>query len=207
VIDGAHAPGQIPVSLDALDADFYTGNCHKWLLSPKGAGFLYVHPRAQGLVEPLVVGWGWNRGAGGVSNESEFIENQQWLGTNDLSAYLAVPAAIDFQQEHGWPGVQAECHDLLQSALKAVDRLTGFDSIYADPAFYAQMAVAALPPLGDPSSLRTSPQAFKRSLYESHRVEIPVTTWRDRHFLRISIQGYNTRQDVDRLIDALAGHL
>ncbi len=199
VIDGAHAPGQIPVSLDALEADFYTGNCHKWLLSPKGAGFLYVHPDAQGLVEPLVVGWGWNREAG-VSSESEFIENQQWLGTNDLSAYLAVPAAIDFQREHGWPGVRVACHDLLQSALQAVDRLTGIDSVYAEPAFYAQMAVAALPLLEDP-------QAFKRSLYESHRVEIPVTTWRERQFLRISIQGYNSLQDVDRLIEAVEQNL
>jgi isopenicillin-N epimerase len=161
-----------------------------------------VHPQAQGLVEPLVVGWGWNRGAE-VSNESEFIENQQWLGTNDLSAYLAVPAAIEFQREHGWPEVRAACHELLKETLERIDRLTGCASIYSNPAFYAQMAVAALPALDDPSSLRTSPQAFKKSLYETHRVEIPVTTWRDRHFLRISIQGYNTVEDIDRLIDAI----
>ncbi|HUF37858.1 MAG TPA: aminotransferase class V-fold PLP-dependent enzyme [Anaerolineales bacterium] len=195
VIDGAHAPGQIPLALDDLGADFYTGNCHKWMLSPKGAGFLYAHPRVQERVQPLVVSWGWSRQPG-IAFESDFIDNQQWLGTDDLSAYLAVPTAIEFMADHDWPAVRAACHELLGEALAAVERLSGCEPVYTDDTFYAQMATTALPQL-------TDPQAFKRKMVETYQVEIPVTAWRDRHFLRISIQGYNTGEDVGRLIDAL----
>ena len=199
VIDGAHAPGQIPLDLDDLGADFYTGNCHKWLMSPKGAGFLYAHPRVQDRVEPLVIGWGQTKQPG-IAAGSDFIDSQQWLGTDDLSAYLAVPAAIAFQESRDWPAVRNQCHDLLAEALAAVDELTGLDTLYSDPAFFGQMGAAALPVLSDPA-------AFKQSLYESHRVEIPVSDWRGRSLLRISIQGYNTAQDIDRLIDAMTLNL
>ena len=83
LVDGAHAPGHIPLDLQALDADFYSGNCHKWMLSPKGAGFLYAHPRVQSLVEPLVVSWGYHA-ASEASSGSRFIDYLQWTGTTDL---------------------------------------------------------------------------------------------------------------------------
>ena len=94
------------LDLEALGADVYAGNCHKWLCAPKGSAFLYARPEAQPLIDPLVVSWDWVDGAA-------FHERHRWQGTRDPSAYLAVPAAIDFQAEHDWPAVRERCHELL----------------------------------------------------------------------------------------------
>ncbi|HEY7356456.1 MAG TPA: aminotransferase class V-fold PLP-dependent enzyme, partial [Ktedonobacterales bacterium] len=102
VIDGAHAPGQIDLHLDTLQADFYTGNCHKWLSAPPGAGFLYARPDRQPLLHPLVVSWGWQARSPGPSPFQDYFG---WTGTSDPAAYLSVPAAIAFQARHDWPRV------------------------------------------------------------------------------------------------------
>ena len=93
VIDGAHAPGQIPWVLDKLDPDFYRGNMHKWLCASKGAGFLYARPEAQDILKPLVVSWGYEAENPG---KSRFIDQHEWTGTRDIAAFLSVPAAIEF---------------------------------------------------------------------------------------------------------------
>ena len=197
VVDGAHAPGQISLDLAAVDADFYTGNAHKWLCAPKGSAFLYVRHDHQRLIEPLVVGWGWEADPG-FSFGSRLLDYTQWLGTNDLSAYLAVPSAIDFQAAHNWPAVRACCHALAAEAIARIDALTGRPSISppGDDSFFGQMAAAELPPIADLP-------AFKKHLYDEFRVEIPCIQWGSRQLIRISVQGYNTAADVDALIAAL----
>src|SRR5690606_18122497 len=122
VIDGAHAPGQIEIDLAALDADFYTGNCHKWLCSPKSAGFLYARRELQDLLDPLVVSWGWKSRA---PRPSRFLDIFEWRGTHDPASYLAVPAAINYQNEHNWPAVREACHALACEARERVSELTG----------------------------------------------------------------------------------
>ncbi len=195
LIDGAHAPGQIDLDLPAIGADFYTGNCHKWLSSPKGAAFLYAHREAQALIEPLVVGWGYDAEPE-MSYGSRFLDTLQWLGTINYAAYLSVPAAIRFQAEHDWPAVQQACHHLLGNALAGIGALTGLPSVYPDDTHYHQMAVAPLPPA-------TDIVALKRRLLDAYRIEIPCTRWNDRPFIRVSIQAYNTAEDVAALIEAL----
>lgn len=195
VIDGAHAPGQIPLDMERIGADFYFGNAHKWICGPKGAGFLHTRPEVQKLIEPLVVGWGWGEHRT-LSFGSDYLDYLQWLGTNDLSAYLAVPAAIAFQAAHDWPAVRQQCHQLLQETLVRINELTGLAPCYPDDGFYAQMAVARLPQIDDLSH-------FKRRLYADFRIEIPCTQWQNQQFIRVSIQGYNSQQDVDALISAL----
>ena len=108
VVDGAHAPGQIELNLDQLGADAYTGNLHKWLCAPKGSAFLWVRKELQPQIEPLVVSWGWGQDRNRFE-ESDYVAALQWQGTDDMSAYLSVPAAIDFQREHDWPAVRARC--------------------------------------------------------------------------------------------------
>lgn len=196
VIDGAHAPGQIPIDVEAIGADFYFGNAHKWMCSPKGAGFLYTGPEKQHLIEPLVVGWGWSENRT-VTFGSDYLDYLQWLGTNDLAAYLSVPAAIEFQDANDWPTVRQGCHKLLTEAIQEVNELTGIPLCYPDDSYYCQMAVARLPPLRDLAEL-------KNRLYDDFRIEIPCIQWQDQQFIRISIQGYNTREDVDSLLKALA---
>ena len=193
MIDGAHAPGQIPLDLKALGADFYSGNCHKWMCASKGSAFLYARREMQHLVEPLVVSWGWESEKPGPSR---FIDEQEWQGTRDIAAYLSVPAAIQFMAEHDWPRVQRECHELAGYARERVSELTGLPPIAPDsPEWFAQMA--ALPiPLCDLDVL-------KRRLYDEFHIEIPTVEWNGRPFLRISIQAYNTRADVDALAEAL----
>jgi isopenicillin-N epimerase len=198
IIDGAHALGQIPLDLEAIGADFYTSNAHKWLCAPKGSAFLHARPAAQYLVEPLVVGWGW-----GEDREftfgSDYIDFLQWTGTGDYSAYLSVPAAIRFQADHNWPAVRADGHALVSDAIKRLEILTGLEGIYPthDTTFFEQMAIAALPFIGDL-------KAFQARLYHEFRVEIPLIQWEERHFVRVSVQGYNTEADIDKLISAMA---
>jgi isopenicillin-N epimerase len=193
VIDGAHAPGQIPLNLAALGADFYSGNCHKWMMSAKGAAFLYARRVVQPLVKPLVVSWGWETEEPGPSR---FLDEQEWQGTRDIAAYLSVPAAIQFMAEHDWPRVQRECHELVRYARERVGGLTGLPPIVLDsPEWFAQMAALPLPPC--------DLDALKRRLYDEFAIEIPTVDCHGRHFVRISIQGYNTQADVDALVEAL----
>ena len=187
VIDGAHVPGQIPLDLEAIQPDFYAGNCHKWLCAPKGAGFLYVRPEHQAWIEPLVISWGWQPG-------STLVSRTRWQGTQDIAACLSVPAAIDFQQVHDWPSVQARCHDLAMQAQRRICELTGLAPI-APESMVAQMFTVRIP--------TDSIMELKARLYDEYRVEVPFIIWNAESMLRISVQGYNTQQDIDTLVESL----
>jgi len=197
IVDGAHALGQLPLDLDELGADFYTANAHKWLCAPKGSAFLYARPEVQRLVEPLVVSWGDTAFA---PTGSPFLDEQQWAGTRDISAFLAVPDAIRFCDEHDWTRVRAECHRLVRHAREAVAALTGLPQICPDsPEWFAQMATVPLPPCDAPT--------VKARIYAEHRVEVPLSDWHGGPYLRVSIQGYNSLADVERLLSALRATL
>jgi isopenicillin-N epimerase len=180
VVDGAHAPGQVAVELETLGADAYSGNCHKWLCAPKGAGFLWVRPELQERIAPLVVSWG--------RHEDAFVERHAWQGTRDPAAWLSIPAAIEFQREWGWDEVRARCHAL-------VERFVAASRLPPAGRPFAQMAAVELPPC--------EPEEFQRRLWDEHRIEVPCFEWNGRPLLRISVQGYNTEEDVDRLVAAL----
>jgi isopenicillin-N epimerase len=193
VVDGAHAPGQIPLDLEAMGADFYAGNCHKWMMAPKGSAFLYARREAQPLLEPLVVSWGWESDEPGPSR---FVDHHEWQGTREIAPFLAVPAAIQFMEQHGWARVRRACHELVRYARRAIAGLTGLPPITPDaPEWFAQMASIPLPPC--------DAQALQRRLYDDFAVEVPIIDWHDRQFVRVSVQGYNTQADIDALIEAL----
>ena len=197
IIDGAHVPGQIPLNLDSLGADFYGGNLHKWLCAPKGAGFLYARPEMQHLLKPLVVSWGYESETPGSST---FVDHHQWWGTRDIAAFLTVPAAIEFQKQHNWDEVRMACHELLMDAQTRLSHLTGLAPLRAShPAdnWSAQFTSVPLPADSDLAAL-------KARLYDEYRVEVPLVAWKDKKLLRVSIQGYNTKKDVNRLLLALS---
>ncbi|HMA36418.1 MAG TPA: aminotransferase class V-fold PLP-dependent enzyme [Chloroflexia bacterium] len=195
IVDGAHAPGQLPLDLAAIGADFYAGNCHKWLCAPKGAAFLYVRPEAQAGLDPLVVSWGWQ-----ADGSAPFVDVQEWQGTRDIAAYLSVPAAIEFQAAHDWPRVRAACHALLQDIRRRLQALTGLPPICPDsPQWYAQMASSPLPPCDG--------RALQARLWDEARIEVPIGGETPRPLIRVSIQAYNTPADGDALLAALAAFL
>ena len=191
VVDGAHAPGQIPLDLDALGADFYAGNCHKWMMAPKGAGFLYARREMQHLLEPLIGGR-----AGIKAEGSRLIKEHQNHGTRDSAAFLSVPEAIRFMHDHDWPAVSRSCHDLARYAREKTAALTGLaQTTPDDPSWYSQMTVLRIP-AGDASGL-------KQRLLGEYSIEVPTTGWNGQLYVRLSVQGYNTREEIDVLLGAL----
>ena len=195
VIDAAHAPGQIPVDLQALGADIVFGNCHKWMLNAKGSAFLYVRRELQRLIDPLIVSWGYHP-TPEITTGSRFIDLLQWTGTKDPTAALTVPTAIQFMQERNWDEVQNECHDLLRQGIEQICNLVNMSPLYPlDSDFYGQMGIAPLP-FSDLAVL-------KSRLYDEHKIEVPLIQWQDKQFVRISVQGYNSQEDIDSLVNAL----
>lgn len=198
VIDGAHAPGQIPLDLDDLGCDFYSGNLHKWLCAPKGSAFLYARPEVQSLLEPLIVSWGWESEQPGPST---FVDYHEWLGTRDISAFLSVPAAIDFLANHNWEEYRRAAHKLVLSTAQQIEDLTHIPGLTTDPdIWYAQMGTSLLPDSIDITAL-------KIRMYDVDRIEIPLIQWNGKNLIRFSFQAYNTIEDQARLIQVLKKYL
>jgi len=195
VIDGAHVAGQLPLDLDFLGADFYGGNLHKWLCAPKGAGFLFARPEMQGMLKPMVVSWGYEPE---VPGSSAFVDLYEWGGTRDIAAFLTVPAAIEFQAKYKWDEVRAACHELAKDAQTRICEITSLAPLHSQTDnWFAQLTAAPLP-------ANTDVAVLKSRLYDEYRIEIPVHAWRDKKLIRISIQGYNSKKDVNHLLSALA---
>jgi isopenicillin-N epimerase len=198
VIDGAHAPAMVPVQLDSLNCDFYGGNCHKWLLAPTGSGFLYLGRGSEDRLQPLQVSWGWRHDRNRLDERDDFgstprIRFLEFEGTRDPCSWLAVPAAIDFQQEISWERIDARNRALarlvrdqfafLKSATPENPRLSGY------------MTAFRLPPSAEASQLR-------RGLWE-HRIEAPIIERPDGLLVRASTHFYNMEEEIERLRNAL----
>ncbi len=192
VIDGAHAPGQIPINMELFGADFYTGNFHKWLCAPKGAAFLYARKDYHDLLDPMVISWGWRPT---TSDEATtFASRNQWQGTRDIASFLSIPAAIEFQQQYNWDIERERCHLLAMQTRNRINEMTGQFAFAPDAAF-AQMFTVRLPDC--------DVMALTSKLYADHKIEVPAIVWQGKPHLRISVQGYNTQADVDSLVTAL----
>jgi len=201
VVDGAHAVGQWPVDLGASGVDLYASNFHKWLCAPKGSGFLYARPDQQQWLESPIVSWGWVEGNDHHRPLSPFVSRNQFQGTRDIAAFLTAPAAVAYQEARDWETVRERCHALAVEARDRIAALSGLPQIAPVESpdgyrWFRQMAVAPLREDIDGKEL-------KRRLYEEFRVELPVTWWDEKPFIRVSFQGYNTRDDLDALIAAL----
>ncbi len=204
LVDGAHAPGQIGLDLTAVGADFYAGNCHKWLCAPKGAGFLHVRPERQAEAQATVISWGYVAEAAGGGGHTGFdayvgstlLERRlQWQGTRDIAAFLAVPAALDFLAAHGWPAWQQRCHDAAMALQRRVLARNGLVPIAPDGCF-GQMV---------PIPVRsTDPEGLRAWLFDRHRIEVPVTQHAGQTFVRVSVQAYTRDAELQALEDALA---
>lgn len=194
IIDGAHVPGHIPLDLDELGADYYSGNLHKWLCAPKGAAFLYARPERLVEIEPLVISWGYESDTPGPSPLVDYVE---WQGTRDISAFLTVPDAIAYQRERNWDAVRTRCHALTEDTVRRICAVTGQSALSPISAeWFGQMASAPLPPTVDAAELKVK-------LYDGYRIEIPILAWNGFKVARVSFQGYNDQADADALVEAI----
>lgn len=193
IIDGAHVPGQIDIDISALNPDFYTGTLHKWMLAPKGSSFLYVKNNFQEILDPLIVGWGYESVLPG---ESQFLDYQEFQGTREISAFLCTPKVIDFLEENDWKIKAKECREIvINNYQRFCDLLNTYPLCPISEEFLVQMA--SIP-------INTSkPIELKDLLFNTYKIEIPVMPLNGNYYLRYSINAYNSQQDLDVLFQAL----
>ena len=203
LVDGAHAPGMMDLDLRAIGAAYYTGNCHKWMCAPKGAGLLYVEdPEAATALVPVVVGWGRTSRPIG---RSQFHADFDWVGTADPSAYLSVPKAIEVMGgllPGGWAELRTHNQELVLAARRILcERLEVSAPVPA--AMVGSMAIVPLPDAAVPPA-PLEPDPLQTRLAE-RGFEVPITYGPapTRRWLRISAQAYNAVDDYERLADAL----
>ncbi len=206
LVDGAHAPGMVPLNLKQLSATYYTGNCHKWLCAPKTAAFLYVQSDRQKVIRPLVISHGANSPR---TDRSRFQLEFAWTGTHDPTSFLAVPEAIKFidsQLPGGWPEVRRQNHmlavaarrlicDALDVAIPCPDEMIG--------------SMASIPIPDAPARPKPRPPWFvdplQDRLLKEYGIEVPIIPWpaRPKRLLRVSAHLYNSLPQYERLAAAL----
>jgi isopenicillin-N epimerase len=191
IIDGAHVPGHIELDIRELKPDFYCGACHKWMCSPKGVAFLYVKKEYQNMLEPLVVSWGYKAEN---PSHSQFLDYMQWQGTNDISAYLTIPETIKFLKKHNWREKALHCRKLNLWAKNKICKALDTYATGADE-FLGQMTTIAYK-LDDPIQNQID-------FYTKYKIQLPFIKWNDKTFFRISLQVYNSKQEVEYLIKSL----
>ena len=192
IVDGAHVPAHIPLNIAEMDPDVYVGACHKWLSAPKGSSFLYVKKSLQETIEPLIISWGSEVDP----SPSPFIYESQYQGTWDPSAFLTVPAAIQFQQEHDWNSVRERSRALNRETRDRIYEIIDTEPICPNTEEW----------LGQMASIITNIENgldFKRRLMDEYKIEIPVFPWGDKILFRTSFNAYNDENDADRLIEVL----
>ena len=202
-VDGAHAPGMLPLSIDALGADFYTGNCHKWMCAPKGAAFLHVRRDRQELVRPLVISHG---ASSPRSDRSRFRIEADWVGTTDPTPWLCVPAALQHVGSllpGGWPEVMTRNRTLALEGRALLCEALGIASPAPDE-MIGSLASVPLPPGEIEPEGPLYIDALQDALWDRD-IEVPVMPWPawPGRLLRIAPQIYNDRADVERLAEAL----
>jgi isopenicillin-N epimerase len=206
LVDGAHAPGMIPLNLKDIGATYYTGNCHKWMCAPKGAAFLVVQGNRQSQIRPLTISHGANSPR---TDYSRFQLEFGWTGTQDPTPYLCIPAVLEFMNaqlpQGGWQAVMdrnrvlaLQARQLLAEALSqplpCPDKMVG--------------AIATIPlpqSFGPPQLSSTGIDTLQDWLWEKYHIEVPIVPWANspQKFVRISAQLYNHLDHYRYLAEAL----
>jgi isopenicillin-N epimerase len=208
IVDGAHAPGMLPLDVGAIDAAYYTGNCHKWIAGPKGAAFLVTREDRRARTLPLVTSHGANSPR---TDRARYLLEHDWCGTHDPSAVLAIPAALGAMGAllpGGWPALMAHNRALALEGRAILAEALGIREPLPDPALLGAMATLPLPESRwdaaprDPNALLDPLQV---ALYERHGIEVPIIPWPalGARFVRVSGQIYNDTSDYHALADAL----
>jgi len=194
IVDGAHVPGHIPFNLSEIQADFYTGACHKWMMAPKGCSFLYAHKSVQPLCDPLIVSWGYKALK---PSHSAFLDYHQMIGTRDFSAFLTVPTCIKFMTENDWITVRTACHEMvLANAQRFYDLLESKPISPLTNEWIGQMISIPIK--------TNAPEVLQRRLFTDYKIEIPIMRQENDVYMRYSINAFNTIENLDTLYHALS---
>lgn len=208
LVDGAHAPGMLPLDLRGLGAAYYSGNCHKWLCAPKGAAFLWVRRDRQADVRPLTISHG---ATASQPDRSRFRLEFDWTGTGDPTAWLTVPTCIEYLGslvEGGWPALRARNRALALEARKLLCEALEVDAPCPD----AMVGTLAAVPLPDGSARQLGwrqTEPLQQRLFDHWGIEAPIVSWPapPRRLVRVSAQLYNDRDQYVRLAAALRKEL
>lgn len=194
LVDGAHAPGHIPVNLSVLPADMYTANCHKWMCLPKGSGFLWVSPAMQKITPPLVASWGntWLS-----EGDGEFIDEHEYIGTRDPSAFLTIHEALRWMEGEDWWGMVEHAHALVKRGMQELTSIPTVRPVSADWPNHKLMMGAVLLPDG---MVATDVQ---RLFLRDYNLQIICMEWLAHTILRFSVHGYTTPDEVQVMINAV----
>jgi isopenicillin-N epimerase len=187
LIDGAHVPGQLPLGLAGLGVEYYVGNLHKWLMAPRGTGFLWARRDLQPALHPLTISHGYRKG---------FIEEFDWTGTKELTGWLSAPAGIEFFHRMGGERLMARNRELAHAMARSLSEAWG-TPLGGPLEMFAAMAVVALPNAG-PATLERATE-LRLYLSEQHGIEAAVSAMDRRLWVRIMAQAYNEPADYERL--------
>ncbi len=192
LIDGAHAPGMLSLDVPAVGADWYVGNCHKWLMAPKGSAFLWANTDARRDLHPTVISLGYGQG---------FLAEFDWTGTRDYTAYLATPAAIDFHESLGGPALQERNRSLACAAARLLEER--WRTVRGAPdALTASMTAVSLP-ITATANIDLARQ-IQHWFITEHGIEVAVTPVAGGLWTRVSAQAYNSIDDYVRLAEVTA---
>lgn len=193
IIDGAHVPGHIDLNIQELNPDFYTGTLHKWMLAPKGSSFLYVKKEFQKDIDPLVVSWGYESL---FPSESQFLDYHEYQGTQDVSQYLCTPKVIEFLDNNKWKQVSKDCKKIvLENYQRFCDLVNTKPICPISEEFLGQMASVLVN--------TEKPMELKELLYEKYKIQIPIMLLNGKVYMRYSINGYNSVEDLNVLYQAI----
>jgi len=204
LVDGAHAPGMVPVDLESLGAAYYTGNAHKWLCAPKGSAFLWVRRDRQDGVHPLTISHGFNSGR---DDRSRFRIEFDWTGTSDPTPFLTIPGAlrsIAARLPGGWPAVMERNRTLALEARRTLCAALEVALPSPDDMIGA-LAAVPLPEATSWTSGRRSDDHLQQALRDRFGIEVPVPLWPapPRRLVRVSAQLYNRAEQYAGLAAAL----
>jgi isopenicillin-N epimerase len=197
LIDGAHALGFLPLDISAINPTYYTANCHKWLSSPKGAAFLYVRADKQEIIRPLTISHGANSPR---QDRSRFQLEFAWMGTDDPTAYLSVPKAIEFLNSLSLDGLRGLMQMNSNLALKAKNLLcNAFEVNYPCP----ESMIGAMASILIPSHSWPAEELYKQ-LWSKYQIEVPIIPWgEEKIIVRISAHYYNSIEQYEYLAKVL----
>ena len=206
LVDGAHAPGQVPLSLDALGASYFTGNLHKWVCAPKGAAFLHARRDRQAQLRPTTISHGANAVRPG---RSRFLLEFDWQGTHDPTPFLTVPAAlteVGAMVPGGWDEVIRRNQALVRQMRAALLEALGTAPAVPE-ALLGTMATVVLPSTGEvprvPFGVGVALDPLQDALWETERIEVPVITFAGQRCVRVSAHLHSTLDDAKKLAGAL----